>query len=475
MESIQGDYKRVSNSKHLKYIYYYQRSIRKNMNNKFYNKMDIKIDSDIKNARANRKKFYVKQEVSLKSSDDKYEGEVSFKEICDNNRSLNDKFSVFEFKSYNFVSFKDTKWGKHIACNEEDYIEVRRVVFFYVDFTNCEFKNVIFNGCKFIGCRFDNCTSTSGKVIFETCVLRWIEMENNDNIVISTEFIECSLLQIDIRNSHADALIFDKCTIMRSLMIASEMPDTIFNSCSFYGLIIESSKINGVKIKGTTNYELRFHGTTYEGEADTDVYISKPSLKGYNKSILTEYQKYKESNTTEMITKNEFICDKYSNVAKLFYTIHTVLKTSNFNDDYTREYSYMYNKYLMKSKQDFGDRFVLKMSWGLFGFGERMGRFLFWTFGYVFIFAVTYMFTGINNSSGEVIKYVLSGGTPVPVKELLSDFFQCMHFSIITFSTVGYGNITPYGWSLLVSALQVISGIALVALFTSVIVKKFLR
>lgn len=129
----------------------------------------------------------------------------------------------------------------------------------------------------------------------------------------------------------------------------------------------------------------------------------------------------------------------------------------------------------MMIKNDFWDRCILFMSWILFGFGERMGRFLLWICIYIITFSVIYMFTGITNSSGEVVKYVLNGGTPVSFSEVINDFLQCMHFSIVTFSTVGYGNITPYGWSLLVSAIQIISGVIVVSLFTSVIVKKFIK
>ncbi|MCT4662017.1 MAG: ion channel [Tissierellales bacterium] len=449
------------------------------MKKKYYKQMDKRIDGEIKKARADRIKFFNIQEERLKSSKEEYKDSLSFEKRCENNLSYEKKYSEFKHNSYNFVLFKDTKWGKTAAMSEEHYIEVREKSFFYVDFTNCEFTNIIFNGCHFIGCRFEKCTTNSGKVIFQNCCLRDHEMEYNgtthQNTQISTEFCNCSMLQIDIRNSLADGLIFDSCTIMLSTMKENEMPNIIFNNCGFYGLTIEDCKLNGAQIKGTTNYELIFLKSILDGEVDTDVYISKLSLKGYRKRIKDEYKRQMESSSLDLMKENEFIRDKYSEVAKLFYTISAVLKISNFNDDYSREYSYMHNKYLMMTKRDFWDKSVLFLGWILFGFGERMSRFVFWASGYVLIFTIIYMFTGIKNSSGEVIKYVLEGGTPVPVSEIINDFFECMHFSIITFSTVGYGNITPYGWSLLVSAVQIISGVALVALFTSVIVKKFLR
>ena len=120
--------------------------------------MDKRLDVDIKKARADRVKFYNIKKEQLKSSKSEYDNALSFEKICDNNLSYKNKYSEFKYKSYNFVSFKDTKWGKSTAMSEEHYIEVREKSFLYADFTNCEFKNIIFNGCHFVGCRFEKCT-----------------------------------------------------------------------------------------------------------------------------------------------------------------------------------------------------------------------------------------------------------------------------------------------------------------------------
>jgi uncharacterized protein YjbI with pentapeptide repeats len=449
------------------------------MNNKFYEKMDEKIDTLIEKARLDRTRVYAIKMKQLKVRKMEYPSSVSFKKICDDNLSYENEYSIFEFKSYNFVSFNNTKWGTDIVLGEKDFIEVCETTFYYVDFTNCQFENIIFNGCHFVGCKFNNCSTANGKVIFQNCCLRTSETEYDGTesvkTQIRTEFFACITMQVDIRNSLADYLLFDKCSLIISNFVENEMPNTVFNNCGFFGVVIEDCKINKVKIKGTMNYKLKFNKTKNDGEVETDVYISKLSLNKYKNKVLKELEVRNKNSSAENLMGKEFIKEKYSEVAQLYYTISMFLKTSNFNDSYSREYSYLHNKYLMMVKEDFWDRFVLFLSWILFGFGERMGRFVFWSTGYIIIFSLIYMFTGITDSSGELIKYCIIGGQPVPLNEVANDFFQCMHFSVVTFSTVGYGNITPYGWSLLVSAIQVISGVALIALFTSVIVKKFLK
>ncbi|NSA58525.1 ion channel [Clostridium beijerinckii] len=51
-----------------------------------------------------------------------------------------------------------------------------------------------------------------------------------------------------------------------------------------------------------------------------------------------------------------------------------------------------------------------------------------------------------------------------------------LHFSIVTFSTVGYGNIIPDGLgSYIISASQILIGILFIATLTSVTIKKILK
>jgi hypothetical protein len=73
------------------------------------------------------------------------------------------------------------------------------------------------------------------------------------------------------------------------------------------------------------------------------------------------------------------------------------------------------------------------------------------------------------------LKYHIGGEGTFNLINLVKDFGKCVHFSIVTFSTVGYGNIVPYGWSYVISAVQILMGVVFVAVFTSVVLKKILK
>jgi len=65
---------------------------------------------------------------------------------------------------------------------------------------------------------------------------------------------------------------------------------------------------------------------------------------------------------------------------------------------------------------------------------------------------------------------------PNGIMEFLIDFLYSIHFSIVTFCTVGYGNLVPHGMvSMFVANLEIIAGVIMVAIWTSTLVRKMTR
>jgi len=66
----------------------------------------------------------------------------------------------------------------------------------------------------------------------------------------------------------------------------------------------------------------------------------------------------------------------------------------------------------------------------------------------------------------SAVYFFLASETPNGLdKKAGKDFWECLYFSVITFTTVGYGDLTPLGWGRMVVALEVVSGLCLTAAF----------
>ncbi len=92
------------------------------------------------------------------------------------------------------------------------------------------------------------------------------------------------------------------------------------------------------------------------------------------------------------------------------------------------------------------------------------------SFAIIVAFAVVYALLGITD--GHTI-FVASADSSF--QEIYENFFQSLYFSIVTFTTVGYGDLTPVGITRLFAAIEAFVGSFTLALFVVVFVKKMTR
>lgn len=101
----------------------------------------------------------------------------------------------------------------------------------------------------------------------------------------------------------------------------------------------------------------------------------------------------------------------------------------------------------------------LTFSFITWGHGQRPSRTVYFALFVVLLSA--YLFT-----FGHLLRY----GTAFN-----PNFFQALYFSVVTFTTVGYGDITPLGLNKAVAALNALCGMFLMSLFVVSLSRKYLR
>ena len=104
------------------------------------------------------------------------------------------------------------------------------------------------------------------------------------------------------------------------------------------------------------------------------------------------------------------------------------------------------------------------------GYGEAPIRIVGISVLFIIICASLYTFTGLN-FQGEVLSY---DGTK-SLSENFSLFLSCLYYSVVTFTTLGYGDFTPVGISRAIAAVEAFTGSFTIALFVVVFVKKMTR
>lgn len=104
------------------------------------------------------------------------------------------------------------------------------------------------------------------------------------------------------------------------------------------------------------------------------------------------------------------------------------------------------------------------------GYGEEPSRVVIFSMLLILVCAILYFFTGIN-FDGQLITYH-NGNSSI---ENLKFFFECLYYSVVTFTTLGYGDFTPAGLSRFIAAVEAFTGSFTIALFVVVFVKKMTR
>jgi len=104
------------------------------------------------------------------------------------------------------------------------------------------------------------------------------------------------------------------------------------------------------------------------------------------------------------------------------------------------------------------------------GYGEDPSRVVIFSLLTIFSFAFLYFFFGITDGSTSI-------GFSLAYSRLenLNNLFNSLYFSVVTFTTLGYGDLAPAGWTRVFAAVEAFIGSFTLALFVVVFVKKMTR
>jgi hypothetical protein len=104
------------------------------------------------------------------------------------------------------------------------------------------------------------------------------------------------------------------------------------------------------------------------------------------------------------------------------------------------------------------------------GYGEDPLRVIIFSWILILFSAFFYYFFGLR-FAGEFQVFSLQQS----LSQNVIFFFECLYYSVVTFTTLGYGDFIPIGFSRVVAALEAFTGSFTIALFVVVFVKKMTR
>ncbi|MFR1709984.1 MAG: ion channel [Clostridium sp.] len=332
---------------------------------------------------------------------------------------------------------------------ENANIKLEDVVYNNCEFKNIDFKNSNFSNVVFINCRFINCRFIHGRISlrnfleFNKCIL--------DNMLINS----CDFSSLYIRNCILYKVDF-KDTFMKGCNFIKDSYDEVrfIDDCNLMDCIIKD-------VEGAM--DIKFINEKSYTKLNYGSYIGKFNYKSMKKNH-------------NCITEN-----KYCNCADKANYLNISFSYMDFGEQFLRNHiGGRYGRCFYQSKLAFHKtlqgrkKFYSYVANIVCGYGEKPYRSFMLSLIIILIFAFLYMITGINCASGTIGLREL--GDNFSIRILIENMIYCIHFSLVTFSTVGYGDLLPYNMAgVILTSIEILLGVIMVGIWTSTLVRKMTR
>ncbi|TCO79413.1 ion channel [Marinisporobacter balticus] len=304
---------------------------------------------------------------------------------------------------------------------------------------------------------------------------------------ISLKFVGCSFSYVDFFSSQFFNIEFVDCKFNNSIFLHSEFREVRFINCTFNQIVASNTKVKNCKFEHSDIFFSKFlFNTMFDLKMlnckikDTDfvieeimseIYINNIEIDSksffYFKQISNLY--HKSLTKLFFLIKPQLEMEVCKNISRLYKSLSHEFQKNNYIDKYG--YCFYLGKLIESGTERGLHKVYSLLAFFVCGYGELPWNSLIASFIIIFIFSFIYLYSGVFD-----INYDIFGSQHVDTRIFLNDLAVSLHFSIVTFTTVGYGNIYPTEcWGLFFSALEMIIGVIMIAIWTSSIVRKMLR
>ena len=106
----------------------------------------------------------------------------------------------------------------------------------------------------------------------------------------------------------------------------------------------------------------------------------------------------------------------------------------------------------------------------LCGYGEKPENTIIFSLSLIFICALGYFFFGVHFYD-QILQFKADAG----IVENIKTFSMAIYYSVVTFTTLGYGDVTPFGITRVFAVIEAFLGSFTIALFVVVFVRRMSR
>lgn len=390
---------------------------------------------------------------------------------------MGSKYSILDV-SLEAHEFKDRFFNNLGECSYSNDMVIKKKLYLEIEIPT-SIQNTTFYGCIFEKCKFDEVVFLN--VIFEKCIflevndpslfrINNLESSIGDGLIIidsifqnslwsicasnttiyNNYFVNAGLVNFKISNSDFRENTFYKCSFSNSKISDSNMFDTIFVENNISDIIFDKVKI---------------YYNTYFGISRHLYYLSNSKNMIFN-YIFNNYVEHDYYRLSGMNKKKKSY--QYYYLAQMNYYKSISLLYKNRNSlTHSGDYNYYRRKSEMFGRNGVKQKFTSFIAWLTCGFGERPSYAIKNSLVIIFLFSIIYTQTGIIvDGKLRMVNNLVS------IKDIILDTTL---FSFTTFVSLGYGYMSPFGVSKIMSIIEMILGVLLIGLWIASLTKKILK
>ncbi len=306
--------------------------------------------------------------------------------------------------------------------------------------------------------------------------LEGLKLSNKGNIanLQNANFSRANLENINLASANLEKAYFGGTNLKNAILRESVLKGAYLRGAILENATLHKSCLQGADMIGANLQNAKLWSSNLQRAK-----LQRTNLKntGFNeKTILHDVNWYQcqIDNSTLKLADNQLdkkVIQEKNNDYKKAREVYRNLK-NYFRQEgmFNISGEYYYREKLMETKCNWKNKKYFKWTFNMFfnlvaGYGERPGRVIIWWAGIIFSFAyIYYHCNGIYNG----IAYNITSYNP--------KFLETLYFSIVTFTTLGFGDLVPKpGFFQLLASFEALLGAIFMAMFIFVFARKMIR
>jgi uncharacterized protein YjbI with pentapeptide repeats len=364
------------------------------------------------------------------------------------------------------VSFQESKINDIVLENANltkisfDAVDLSEMKFSRLDFNNANFNGVDFTDCVLASVNFTHADLSGSKLHrtdFGGSNLSGVDFRGADiheTHFGGTELIGANFYDLDVRSAG-----FGGATMEEIILESSEMQ----------GLDLSNRDLSGANLKNANLTDTNLRGTDLQGADLEGAVVENTDLREADLTDAKTYQTYFHNIrlNRETILSDPCVYDKnneYQKAIRVYREYQQILKNNSLPDS-ARRFRVL-EKHTKKDQcTSFWTKKGKQISSAIWLYGESWKRVLATTVLVISSYSIFYTYLGIGRAErlpDSLTIFEMNIGIP----DLIETFLTGLYFSILTFSTMGYGDLQPSGFIMkfLAGSEALLGGLLLAAL-----------